>query len=700
MVTVRGENFVAGGSCAFEDPSLGSAVSQLTTLLSPSHLECTMPALDYLSSVDLAGGHFVCLSVTSGLVSRSNLTEFLVYDVEAISIAAVSPSEGLHYVTNDIIIQGQSFINTGDVACHILSDDTRLTFHATFVSPTELQCTLPALPSPALHTISVSLNEQEATLVPSTRENTLFTFSADPPSITAAVLNSAYTILHLIFDRKVELGGMAAPPTPIVLTCGAVFTADTLATLGAEAQCSWHNSQQRRITVSLPPSSTATQHSLLTISDRAIRTRHTSYSRHASGSINITLPTSPLVPIAVLEAPQTLPSCGNLTLEGQNSQGGGYAPLLYHWDIHTLHEEEVSESLKSYFPTGFSSLSYITLHPSLLQPDTGYSAQLTVRNFLGSESSISHTLTLSPSPSSPPPLVIVGGASREVCAHNSLSLEATPIDTTPECSSYTGPLEYRWMLENEDGTQVTLEVQTNTSVFTLPPYTLLHSQTYTVVVSTGDDSTNATIIVTTSEPCLVAHITGGDYRAVSGRAVVVLDGGSSAGLTAALLSDPLFSLEWACSTQGLLCLNNEGQEVGFPADIAVSLPLHTLPLGTYTFTLSLHYSHSVNSAAESTVRVAGDSPSQLEVTTPNCCGPVPVHSDVTVLATVHSEIPSFVRWTVESVPGKYYTMSCTLFYTCMYIPIYIYMYMKCVLAKLNSDMSTCTCTCVVGSSPT
>ena len=63
VVTASGEGFAQGATCVFEDSSLGSAVSQLTTLHNTTCLECLIPALDYLE--DINGGHIVHLSVTS-----------------------------------------------------------------------------------------------------------------------------------------------------------------------------------------------------------------------------------------------------------------------------------------------------------------------------------------------------------------------------------------------------------------------------------------------------------------------------------------------------------------------------------------------------------------------------------------------------------------------------------------------------------
>ena len=647
VISVVGAQFMDEATCAFEDPLFGSAVSQLRTLQNSSYLQCVMPALDYLN-FRITDGHTVDLSVTSGPDSRSTSMEFLVYDVEAMNISSISPSEGLHYMPNTITIHGQGFIDTGEGACHVSSNTTDYICPLIFISAVELQCTLPAFPSPTLQTILVSLNQQEATVIPTFNNATVFTFTADPPSIISAMFNPAYTALYLAFDREVALGGIAAPLTPLPLSCDAAFSLETLVVLGAGAECDWRNSQQREIVISLPQSSTVRPNTGLTLLHGTIRTRYASYSRLASGTINVTLSSSPLTPIAVIEGPQTVPPCGDLILKGQSSQGGGYAPLLYLWDFTALHDEDLIPD--SFFPTGFSSLADITIESEKLSPDREYIIQLTVRNFLGVESSTTHTLT--PSMSMSLPLSIKVASVQKVCVHNPLILEASLTNILPECSNYTAASQYRWRVMNaEGGAEEILKVQTNVSILTLPPFSLLHNQTYFVVVSTEHEDISASTRLSTSNPCLVAHITGGDYRELNQSVTVVLDGSRSEGLSAAVTADPHFHLEWVCSFNGLPCLSKDGLEVELPGEITVSIPPYTLPLGNYTFTLSLHYNGHL-SVAESIVRIVSNSPPLLQVTLPSCCGPVPVHTNVTLLATVNSTVVSHIHWSIESVPGK------------------------------------------------
>ena len=650
VIGVVGAQFMDEATCAFEDPLFGSTVSQSTTLHNSSYLQCIMPALDYLN-FRITDGHTVDLSVTSGPDSRSNSIEFLVYDVEAMNISSISPSEGLHYVANTISIHGQGFIDTGEGACHVLSNSTEYMCPLIFISAIELQCTLPALLSPTLQTISVSLNRQEVTIIPTVNNATVFTFTADPPSIISATFNSAYTALYLAFDREVALGGIAAPLTPIPLSCAAAFSMETLVVLGAGAECDWRNSQQREIVISLPQSSTVKPNTGLTLLDGSIRTRYASYSRLASGTINVTLSSSPLTPTAVIEGPQIVPPCGSLILRGQSSQGGGYASLLYHWDFTALHDEALSQLIQDlFFPAGFSSLAEVAIESNILSPDGEYIIQLTVMNFLGFESSKTHILT--PSMSRSLPLSIKVGSLHRVCVHNPLILEASFMDILPECSNYTTASQYRWRVMNDKGGIVEiLNVQTNVSVLSIPPYSLLHNQTYFVVVDTEHENISASTLFVTSVPCLVAHITEGDYRELNQSVAVVLDGSRSEGLSAAVTADPLFHVEWACPFNGLPCLSMEGLEVELPDEVTVSIPPYTLPLGIYTFTLSLHYNDHL-SGAESIVGIVSDSPPLLQVTVPSCCSPVLVHSNVTLLATVNSMVSSHVHWSIESAPGK------------------------------------------------
>ena len=648
MVRVVGEGFMEGGACAFEEPSLGSEVSQLTSVLNSSHLECTMPSLAFLQPADLALGHLVRLAITAGQDSRSNHTLFLVYDTSHMGLSAVAPSEGLFSVQNQVTIYGHGFVNTGEAVCCVGSPSAAPS-PATFVSSTELHCDLPALPSPALLPVTVSLNGQPAAEVPSSDGGTHFTFTSPPPTLTSATFTSSYTAIRLAFDREIELGGVAAPPTPLPLSCGALLTSGSLALLGHGAECSWLNSQQRAVTVSLTPSSTVTNGSVLSLSGDTVRTRRASYSRLATGSATVALPSVPLQPVAVIEGPQLVPTCSNTTFSGRGSRNSGYRPLLFLWE---LHSEAAAATLLSHIPEGLTSVSMVTLPASLLPANTSYHLQLTVQNFLGLQSSTDLTFTSTSTPS--PVLAVLGGAARVVCSHEGLLLEVTA--ATPTCSGQQLPLDYRWALVDHTGTEVAPDSVKNTSLLYLPPHSLPHGQSFTATATifSGATSSNASIMLVTSEPCLVACIGGGSYRELPTGEPLVLDGSGSEGLTEAVLTDPLFSARWSCSAAGRPCLDTEGEELILPSDTTTTLPPHTLPPGTYNLTLSLSYGFTSDlvSSTHVIVEVVAESLPLFQVAMTTCCGQIPGHDDVTVIATVYSSLPCLVRWRVDSVPGE------------------------------------------------
>lgn len=660
MLTLRGEGFMEEGRCTFEEPSLGSIIGQFSTLHNSSYLECPMPSLESLSFADLSSGHHVHLLVSSGVLqSRSNYIDFLVYGVSDMTLSALIPSEGIHFVHNTITVYGEGFVNSGEAVCQMSPNNgTVFSSAVTFINSSSLKCTLPPLTSPNLLSISVSLNREPQTIIPvAGEEASQFTFSASPPSILSAVFSTSYTAVQLMFDRPVELGGMAAPSSPVPLTCMAVFTGDSLDTLGIKPDCFWRNSQQRTITISLPPSATVTNGSLLTILNSTVRTRHASYSRHASGTVTVTLPNFPLTPVAVIEGPQNVPLCGNFTLRGLNSKGRGYQPFLYKWEIYSS-EAEITEELQEFFSSSFTHTSFLILPSSVFQHHT-YSVKLTVQNFLNYESSTTHTFTISTSPFSTPPLTVVGGVSRKACPHQRLVLEATPTSGDDECS-YSTPLKYMWRVMNSDGTErVISSTRTDLSFLVLPPHFFEHNQTYFVEVYDITERDNSAIVtVNTAEPCLVAHIQGGDYREIGLSKPVQLDGSQSEGLTPDVISDSLFFMSWFCSSEGQPCLGLDEEVLVFESNISLSL---FLPLGTYVFTLVLHYD-TFTSSDNTTVRVIEDSSLQIQLDTPTCCGPVPAHDSVSIVATVHSHIVvSSVQWSVDNVPGQYnYTYICSL----------------------------------------
>lgn len=601
-----------------------------------------MPALDYLE--DINDGHIVQLSVTSELNTRSNSVEFLVYDVLAMVVTEFVPSEGLHYVFNTITIYGEGFIDTTEQACHISLDNANYISPATFIGEMELVCTLPALPYSTIQTISVSLNQQEATYIPTQNNATSFIFTVDPPMVISAKFNSPYTGLYVLFDREIEVGSVAIPKSPNILTCSVLFSLETINMLGVGAKCEWRNTQQREICVHLSKSSSVELATVLTLLGGTLRTRYENYSRLANGSINITMNSTPLIPLSVIEAPKIAPLCGCLLIDRKYSQGGGYAPLLYNWDIHANQDIELTSIKELFFPTGFSVQDHVCIESQVLLPDTEYYIELTVRNIFGRESSTSHSFTTSTSHFSS--LFVKGGSTQKVCVHKSIELETTLINNN--CLNNTIPAQYQWRIINTTDNNIVL---LNTSVLTLPPYTLQHNQVYLIEVSTEHQNVNASVLLTTLEPCLVSSIFGGYYQEFDRSVAIFLDGSHSERLSTAVIQDPLFFAEWLCFTSGLPCFSQQGLQIFPITNVTTLIPPQTLPIGNYTFTLTLRYNNTV-SIAETIVHVFGDSIPLLNIAVPCCSSLHPVHTNLSLSATVYSESSGFIQWAVETVPGK------------------------------------------------
>ena len=298
-----------------------------------------------------------------------------------------------------------------------------------------------------------------------------------------------YTGLYVAFDRGTEIGGIRATQSPIKLNCSGVFSFETTAMLGTGAQCEWRNTQQREISIRLSPLSSVLPGKILTLLGGNVRTRNANYSRRAYGNISITNNFPQLMPLAVIEAPQSAtPLCGYLEIHR-------VVGMPHYSTTGTLMLEKALIYQNMFLHTGFSSQISVSIDTDFLLPDTEYTVTLTVRNVFGREALQFHSVTVKISQSTA--LLIKGGSAQKVCAHKEIFLETVVII----CSNVTTPITYQWRIR--DGNNIViLNITTTISSLTIPPHTLLRNQEYLAEVL-EHESVNVLAVL---EPCLTSII--------------------------------------------------------------------------------------------------------------------------------------------------------------------------------------------------
>lgn len=697
QITIRGEGFITSGNsrskCNFQRADQGGVVfSQLNQIHNATLISCSLPEIDFFVSSLPQEGVYVRLSVTAGPGQFSNNVPFLVYDISSILITSVSPAEALTNSSNGthIVIQGQGFIDTGEITCALAAQNSTLV-PAQFVNSSSLECDLPMIQIASRIRLVVSLNGQSVGAILSLAD--IFTFYSPPPLVVSSYFSSSYIEIFILFDREIEVGsesigtGMPAEllddsMAALSLNCSQVLETGAIMLLGSTASCSWLNSQQRTIVLRLSSESTIMENTRLGLNEESLRTRGVLFSRLAGGGVEVlSLPGVQLVPVAVLEGPTIIPRCGELVVSGEKSIYGGARDLQYEWtigmEVGVAGGVVQDPALQDFIPVGFTRSSQLRIPSSAFYSDSPilsgsgsgeedmlplstYTIQLVVRNYFGYYSlaaSYNITATRHASPS----VVIIGGRVRRVQAWKEVLLEGKLLRVANECVLDLQVTSFSWNLANELGDQLLQGVQTNLSVLILPPNTLHvgsnYTATFTVRFHTGTSSSSH--IFLESEEGLEARISGGIRRALGAGDGIDLDGRAS------LIqhhSSTSLRVAWRCAPVQIPEINpanSSCENFTSSESLLLSVPEENLPPGGYEFTLTLSL---VREGENSTTHQS--SATQLLVLFPH---PVPrvqilasenvksflVQRKLSVGAEVSTPTEGRVQWTVEYVEGEF-----------------------------------------------
>lgn len=698
-VNVTGNGFIITGQarskCSFQLAGRGNRISAENLIHNESSLSCILPTIDYLTDDQLQDGdRMTRLAITGSPGVFSNSVEFFLYDLDLIRISNISPNEGLSNSTNiTLIIQGENFLDTKEATCSIAGS---YNVPAHFINSSFLQCLLSPYPNTSQVVIDVSMNGQPvANISPLRNNSTTFTYFASPPQIVSCCFTSSYAQLILSFDREVEIGQEQRPDIFIEssLSCSEIFTVDTRENVvGLSSNCFWHNTLQRQILVELALDNRVQLGSTVDIAYSTIRTRYVQYSRHARGSATVSLPdvtagSSRFLPVAVIEAPSVIPSCGNFSISGTKSQNGGSRGLQYKWTIGTTYDENgtlIQDSdLSVHIPTGFTSLSVLELSSDMFNPDllgsgSGsaplimaniFDVQLEVRNFLGLTST-ARISNISIAETAQPSVVIVGGNEKTIRTSVETVLEARII--FPDgclMLDQVGSATYTWSIVDQFNRELNLNNPSHSSVLVLPTNSLELDTEYVATLSVEfpifSVAVNASVRLVTDVELvdLRPRISGGVRRSVGVNEPIELDARSSQYVNT---STVLLGIRWMCVMKESeeMCVLRNGQSLSFSRDNLVQvIASDGLAPGEYNFTLTLSL---LSTSQDVIVRDASTSQTVviLPYSIPNIAfipGPdnaainlesVLVHKELILNIAVQSDLPGVAQWSSEYVIGK------------------------------------------------
>ena len=425
---------------------------------------------------------------------------------------------------------GHNFSDTGFVSCIIYglenclfdSTETMEVYSATLISSTRVYCDLPPVDIPCQTTIRLSFDGQPSGQAIPTAFNLdfIFTFYATAPVVTQTYFTNDMSSIFLQFDKQIELIG-------ITLSCDNVFSATTVSVLGTSPACVWSSSSFDQIAILLPADAQVTRFTPIEFKDDIIRAYGQQYSRNITNySVQAGGGTKP---VAIIEGPDNIPSCGTVTFTGRQSLYSGYGGFSYTWSVSVLDSatsrfNEIQNYINGLTPQDDA----IVLNTVHFVSNLEYYLQLTVTNSIGLVSD-TRSWRLIKQGSPVPQIQLVGDKRNRIQCESSILLQVE-VDSLP-CNGLTGDVTYQWSLfEVEKSKRMSLVIQdtsslkTNSPILYIPSSLFQCNYTYvamvTATIGSASDSNNFTIDV--QPVALRAHIHGGN-RTVARHRSLILD---------------------------------------------------------------------------------------------------------------------------------------------------------------------------------
>ena len=657
--------------CQLTLSSLGYITFDVNTIINNTYMTCVVPAVssEQVSSIKETGNDTLQLSV-NGATGHINIRMF---DLAGIIITSIHPNWGYRTESTTVLVHGNGFINTSSITCHIGMNSIPAVYYNTSL----ICCELPPHSITYQAVVDAYLNGQAVSRLSTTEYNitNLFTYFATPPRPMSCTYEPSYSAIIITFDREVEIGGEELNPTNISnsINCNVIFTSISVMSLGDRVRCNWLNTLQRDIEIQLGINNTIKPGSVLSLLHNSIRTRYAAFSKQSQGDVIVQSNRIDLLPVAILDSPQTIPTCGNITLYGSNSLYPGPVPMLYMWNITSIDayigsglEEDEFESLNSLqdsLPKGFTEQSSVTVSSSLFSEYTEYLFTLTVQNYLGHEDTKNITLTKDPTTDPSTPLIrVIGGREKRISPNKGLIIETVLVNY---CTTLNSSLDYQWILQTENKTLIppmgftSNYVNFKSSLILLPSHTLIEHTNYLLTISVTRTSVTLTTNITSNVTLMLrrgpARVDGGIIQ--GGGSVVLYDVKDNIPLELGITSSSgqtLYENEifWSCRNEH----NNEtcgGTDVFYRrSSFENYIPGSLLSAGSYEITTSF-YSQSIQYNASQRIIISDTNNSNVTVVyLIESLAPVATHRKTAIRGTVRSIGSGSVTWRCIRAAGK------------------------------------------------
>ena len=599
-------------NCQFASGENNAITADDVIIINQSTIRCITKATTADLIFDLT------VSIQNG--PRSNPVVFRYYDDDLVTISNITPVDIEIGQNVSVSFHGNNFDDTGSSVCLMYGSDRcgigsinevdPVVIRANYISENEVNCILPAAIIPCEVTLQLSQDGQRSGVV--TPGDITFTYRYSAPVVNLIYFSDDLSSLIIQFDRSVELIDSSSISSTL-LSCSDVFSLTTISLLGQLVSCTWLNTRQDTIVVHLSPSSQVTVNSTISFRSGTMATKGQIYSYTISDMESFPVVESGLSsisPVAVIDGPHSIPTCGNFSYTGINSYNPGYGGMSYHWSILTV-DSMISQyqSLLDYLDSLDDDTETILLSSSWFVSDVQYYLELVVINSVGVESAPDIISLMMTEEEDVPQVFITGLDEREIRESESVILEAVVF--TPTCS-ISHQLSFNWQLykltDERRGSLSVIDLSSlpvTTPLLYLPPFFLDPSSQYTISLSMNQinlphvEVVNITVYVAATELEAVIH---GGHRTVSVNRTVVLDARSSV-YDRDSLTTPIFS--WSCNVigSGEPCYNHSEAKptpIIIPKSDVVYIPGSELVRGfSYNFTLELSHSSSIKSSYSS-----------------------------------------------------------------------------------------------------
>lgn len=332
-----------------------------------------------------------------------------------------------------------------------------------------------------------------------------------PPQLSSAILDTTGTIVEVTFDTATDQSGV---PTNVEFDCGVIFE------LGGA--CIWISPTN----VELDASLIAPGDSLILLADvitNACAAADCScYETTKATELVVQEPVVSVVPVVVIQAPQSITICAGLSASVRNSYGaGGRDWTTIEWNATSDSAGEINDAQSQSEDLQFSVELIRELYDAGARTLT---ISCRLKNFFNESAVGVHSVSLTND--SRPVLEFVGGSGvRQLFRPNPfvISTYASPATPCGGNRSVDADLTYVWDLQVDDtSTDRRLQttpssVSTDSRVFALDAFSLQQETNYILsltITDPGGASTTGTVKLEVLQSDIVARITGGN-RSIS-----------------------------------------------------------------------------------------------------------------------------------------------------------------------------------------